>query len=230
MRSRLEREGLGSFEPHEVIELLLFYCIPMGDVNPLAHSLIARFGTVDGVLCAPVDALMGVHGMGSAAANWLASLKPLLDAYLSCNLIDRPRLISPAQAARYASQLQGEMPGAGTWIVALTGEGHLLGCIPVAPDSEGEKTDIDLMNAFLLRCHAEGALIIRRCPPGQMRIEHGDRALVEQLEASLTPHKIRLMDALIVSGADHISLWQLGHISPSPERSTDRAAERYTAH
>ena len=38
-----------------MLELILFYAIPQGDVNPLAHELIDRFGSLDRVL----DALPG---------------------------------------------------------------------------------------------------------------------------------------------------------------------------
>lgn len=42
MRERFCREGLDGFADHEVLELLLFDCIPNGNVNPLAHDLLTR--------------------------------------------------------------------------------------------------------------------------------------------------------------------------------------------
>lgn len=33
LRRRFQKEGLDNFEPHEVLELLLFYVIPRGNVN-----------------------------------------------------------------------------------------------------------------------------------------------------------------------------------------------------
>ena len=44
MRERFCREGLDGFADHEVLELLLFDCIPNGNVNPLAHDLLDAFG------------------------------------------------------------------------------------------------------------------------------------------------------------------------------------------
>ena len=57
MRSRFAAQGLDGFADHEVLELILFYAIPQGDVNDLAHELIERFGTIAGVLDASVDEL-----------------------------------------------------------------------------------------------------------------------------------------------------------------------------
>ena len=50
LRERVRQEGLAAFSDHEVIELLLTYAIPRRDVNPLAHELVARFGSLAGVL------------------------------------------------------------------------------------------------------------------------------------------------------------------------------------
>ena len=48
MRERFRREGLDGFADHEVLELVLFDCIPNGNVNPLAHELLDTFGSLHG--------------------------------------------------------------------------------------------------------------------------------------------------------------------------------------
>ena len=40
--------GLNGLADHRVLELLLFYTIPQGDVNDLAHELVERFGSLAG--------------------------------------------------------------------------------------------------------------------------------------------------------------------------------------
>ena len=40
VRERFLNEGLDSFPPHNVLELLLFYGLPQKDTNELAHRLI----------------------------------------------------------------------------------------------------------------------------------------------------------------------------------------------
>ena len=48
--------GLDAFADHEVLELLLFYAIPRQDTNPLAHELLHRFGSLEAVLEASLEA------------------------------------------------------------------------------------------------------------------------------------------------------------------------------
>lgn len=64
-RDRLRKEFMArpeSFPDHKVLELLLFYVLPRQDTNPLAHDLLDRFGSLQGVLDAPPEALSQVKG------------------------------------------------------------------------------------------------------------------------------------------------------------------------
>lgn len=58
MREKYLKSGLDVFAPHEVLELLLFYAIPYKNTNDIAKNLITRFGTLSGVLDAPIDSLV----------------------------------------------------------------------------------------------------------------------------------------------------------------------------
>ena len=77
MRDRFRTEGLDNFAPHEVLELLLFYARARGDVNPLAHRLLETFGSLRGVLEAPVEHLCTVEGVGEETATLLSMMVPM---------------------------------------------------------------------------------------------------------------------------------------------------------
>lgn len=71
LRRRFLLEGLDNFDEVQVLELLLFYAIPRRDTNPIAHALLEQFGSLSGVLEAPVSALAQVPGMGENGATLL---------------------------------------------------------------------------------------------------------------------------------------------------------------
>ena len=54
IKDRFFKYGIDSFEPHQILELMLFYCIPRKDTNEIAHRLIKQFGSFNRVLDAPV--------------------------------------------------------------------------------------------------------------------------------------------------------------------------------
>lgn len=78
-RARLRRryllEGLFHFEPHNVLELLLFFAIPRRDTNETAHALLSRFGDIDGVFGADQAALCKVAGVGRGTATFLSAFE-----------------------------------------------------------------------------------------------------------------------------------------------------------
>ena len=71
-RGRVKQEfltrGIEGWPDHKVLELLLFYAIPQGDVNPLAHRLVDHFGSLSGVFHATYEQLLEVKGIGPNAA------------------------------------------------------------------------------------------------------------------------------------------------------------------
>lgn len=48
VKDEFSARGLAGWPDHRVLELLLYYAIPQGDVNGLAHELVERFGSLAG--------------------------------------------------------------------------------------------------------------------------------------------------------------------------------------
>ena len=63
--------------PHKILELLLFYCVGRVDTNPIAHELIAKYGSVAGVLDAPVEELAAFKGLNERSAVLLKLIMPI---------------------------------------------------------------------------------------------------------------------------------------------------------
>ena len=69
-----ERACKGDLCAHERLELILFSALPRRNTNDLAHLLLSEFGSIRGVLNAPVEQLCRVPGIGESVACFLASL------------------------------------------------------------------------------------------------------------------------------------------------------------
>ena len=77
--------GLTGLPDHRVLELLLFYAIPQGDVNPLAHALMDHFGSLAGVFHATPEQLMAVDGVGHNTAVLIRLVPAVAARYLQDN-------------------------------------------------------------------------------------------------------------------------------------------------
>lgn len=71
MRNKLLRLGAQAMEAHELLELLLYHVIPQKNTNPIAHALLNRFGSLEGVFTATAEQLCEVEGVGERVARML---------------------------------------------------------------------------------------------------------------------------------------------------------------
>ena len=67
LRERLLTGGAEALADYEVLEYLLFGALARGDTKPMAKALLARFGTLAGVLNADPGALKQVKGVSDAS-------------------------------------------------------------------------------------------------------------------------------------------------------------------
>jgi DNA repair protein RadC len=102
MRDRFVREGLESFDDHQILELVLYYAIPRGDTNEIGHRLIKHFGRLSAVFDARISDLRQIPGVGEQAAVLIHALPALMRRYHSDRIVrDAPILNSAATVSQY---------------------------------------------------------------------------------------------------------------------------------
>ncbi len=81
IRTRYRQSGMDDFAPHEVLEYVLTFAMPRGDVNETAHYLINHFGSFAAVLDATEDELLACPGVGDVTVCMLKSLPDIFRRY-----------------------------------------------------------------------------------------------------------------------------------------------------
>lgn len=81
VRKKFLKYGIDFFEPHEIIELLLFWSIPRKDTNIIAHDLIKKFGSISAVFDASYKSLLEIDGIGENSATLLKLIPQLARVY-----------------------------------------------------------------------------------------------------------------------------------------------------
>lgn len=102
-RQRAKRQflesGLEGLSQHRVLELLLFYALPQGDVYDVAKDLIDKFGgSIARVMKAPVEELIQVNRVQEHTAV-LIKLIPALLAYMGMDEFETTTPIKEAEVA-----------------------------------------------------------------------------------------------------------------------------------
>ncbi len=83
LKNRFITSGLDNFEPHNILELLLFYAIPQQDTNELAHRLIDHFGSLARVFDASYTELLKVPGIGPHASTLIKLIPAISRTYMT---------------------------------------------------------------------------------------------------------------------------------------------------
>lgn len=210
LRDRLRREGLTSFSEHEVLELLLTYAIPRRDVNPLAHELIARFGSLSNVLDADESELMRVSGMGESAALLLSMMPKLMRYYQLNALGEKPVITNFAQARAYCQPLFVGARDEHVYMVCLDQSGRVQ---HLALMHSGTIDEVTLYPRRIvetaIRHNAHAVVLAHNHPGGTAQPSQADQDTTRALAQALNGIGIRLVDHLIFSGESVHSMMRM---------------------
>ena len=127
MKAEFLARGLEGWPDHRVLELLLFYTIPQGDVNDLAHELVERFGSLAGVLDASVEELKKVKGVGDHTAVFLRMLPAVLGRYQGARTRLSAIINSPEEAYAWLEPYFFGARNEMVYVLCLDGKRQVLG-------------------------------------------------------------------------------------------------------
>ena len=124
--------GLGGLADHVIVELLLFYALPRGDVNPLAHKLVDTFGSLSGVFDAKVEELMQIPGVGKNAAILIKLIPQVARSYLISRTEAVKVLSTVEEIGRYAVPLFYGENDEVAYLICMDAKRKILGCKQIA--------------------------------------------------------------------------------------------------
>lgn len=216
MRDRFRTEGLDGFADHEVLELLLFYARARGDVNPLAHTLMDTFGSLQGVLEASVDQLTSVPGVGEETATLLSLAVPLFRRYSQCQCRTRKRLDTREEGKAYCRALLAGWRVEKLYAICLNSDHQILGHRLIAEGSLAAVPSFPRkVVETALNYNAHGVILCHNHPGGANWPSVPDLDATEQIRLLLKGMDIELLDHMIVAGDQVYSMHQNGDLGRS---------------
>ena len=213
LRERFLAGGLAGFAEHEVIELLLTLAIPRSDVKQPAKALLDRFGSLRGVLDAPLPELRSVAGIGEAAAIGLRIIREAATLYLQEASEGAEVLRDPQRLADFWRMRIGAL-GHEVFAVAYLDSAHRLLRNGVETLQEGT---IDRAAVYprrvveaALRRQAAAIVLAHNHPSGDVRPSEHDQVLTRAVVLAAETIGLRVADHLIVSPEETFSFRKAG--------------------
>lgn len=201
-----------SFSDHEILEMLLYYVIPRGDINELSHSLIKKFGGFSGVLNAPYSELVACKGLGDQAALYLKMLMRLCAKY---NVeMQKQILVSNSAALEdyMIYQFSGETEECAK-LILVDKHGRLS-----APHEIGrglpDRAVIDLKKAMniITTSVSTNVMIAHNHTNGDAKPSQNDVIVTRRFRQMIEPIGVHLIDHFVVCGNEIRSMRALGLI------------------
>lgn len=126
LKYKIETAGLDHLAPHEVLEYILFYCIPRKDTNELAHELIKKFGSLSGVLEAGASELEKINGISHSTAMFLSSIPNISRYYLKDRWQDKPIIKDSLVLGNYLCDLFAGEKNEAFYVISLDSRCRLI--------------------------------------------------------------------------------------------------------
>jgi len=211
VKRRFLEHGAAALEDHQLLELILFYSRPQGDVNPLAHRLINRFGNLKAVLDANPDELKEIVGVTDHTATLFKLFTEVMSRYQQATAAPGVAVNSVEDAGEL---LRGCFVGAQNekvYLLSVDAKGRML-AIDTISSGSADAVLLDqrrivqtalrrrASQVFLAHCHVSGLAV----PSDE------DIWATQRLRMTLEMLHIRLTDHLVFADDDYLSMAQSG--------------------
>lgn len=212
-KRRFLKSGLDAFEPHNVLELMLFFAIPKRDTNELAHRLIETFGSFDKVLEADVEQLAKVKGMGEHSATLLKLFLASYGYYEREKSKEGFIATSSNEVVNYVKSLYVGEKNEIVYLLCLDVKLKLINCVKI---SDGSVNSASVsVRRVVEAATANGAVAVilaHNHPNGFATPSAEDIMTTKRILKALYPIDIQLSDHIVVGTNGAVSMADAGVI------------------
>ena len=215
LRDRFLKEGLDNFDELYVLELLLFYCIPRVDTNPIAHRLLDHFGSLTNVLNATAEELEKVEGIGKNTSTFL-SLITQVGRYYQIRQAEPGKILkSIDKCGEYLVPYFFGREQETVFMLCLDAKCKVLSCKMVGEGSvNSANIPIRRLVEMALAAKATTVVLAHNHPSGLAIPSADDIQTTQRIAAALETVEIILADHIVVSNDEFVSMAQSNYYRP----------------
>lgn len=210
-RERLLSRGAHALTDAELLAILLRVGLPGKSAVELGRELIERFGSIQGMMAAPLSAWDDIKGLKDAKkAQLLAALELGRRSALPA-IREKTTLKSTAQAAEYFEARLRGLPDEHFRVAYLNRQGKLLDDALIAEGTvDIVRPPIRAIVARALQANASALIAAHNHPSGVAEPSEADKELTRDLIAACHPLGVKVLDHVIVTENGHFSFADTG--------------------
>lgn len=211
LKSRFLSEGLDNFNQHQVLELLLFYTIPLKDTNETAHELLNTFGSISKVMNASIDELKKVNGISEHSASLITMIPQLSRIYSNDLISDCPRINNSVDACKYVKNFFVGRLYEVFFLLCMDNSGRVIHTDKIGEGSLDETPYYPrhiLETAF--RHNAKKVIFAHNHPSDILNPSNNDIEITHKLVALFEGVDIEVVDHIIVGKSGCLSMKEIG--------------------
>ena len=216
LKNRFLQEGLDNFDELYVLELLLFYCIPRKDTNPIAHRLLSHFGSIAAVLDAKPEELEKVEGVSKATATFLSLITDVGRYYNTKKKEPGKMLLTLDQCGDYLAPHFFGCEVEVVYILCLDAKGKVLCCKKVGEGSvNSANVPVRRIVEIALNVNATSVVLGHNHPSGLAIPSADDIQTTHRIAGALDAVDVILADHIVASQDDYVSMVKSQYINLS---------------
>jgi DNA repair protein RadC len=211
-REKLLARGAGALGDAELLALLLRTGLPGQGVLQLAQALLDRFGGISGLLHTTAEDLKQVKGLGGPAKRAeLVAVLELARRALAQQLKEREVFGSPGAVKHYLQLHLAAKAHEVFGVLFLAAQNRLLAMEELFRGTLTQTSDYP--REVVLRALHHGAasvVLAHNHPSGTVQPSRADEALTQTLKAALALVDVRVLDHVIVTQGEALSMAEKG--------------------
>ena len=211
MKKKLAAHGLDVFEPHEVLEILLYYAIPQKNTNDIAKRLIDSYGSLSAVLDASLDSLKNA-GLTEHQALYLKLFPDVSRLYLVDKYQNPQKIIEFDQVSDYVlNKFIGYEEKENVFLLLLDKKGKEVYCGMIAHGNfNSANFSIRDVVTLAINYGAVYAFLAHSHPSGLALPSRDDVTATIDVSKALKLVGVTLVDHFIVADHDCVSMAESG--------------------
>lgn len=209
MRLRFYQEGASGFADHELLELLLYYAVPRGDVNPLAHRILQEFGSLSMLFASDATEIARRCGIKESTALLICLQAAFANRVKQERWRTRPKLDSVSALGEYAVDLLSEYVHERFYMLCLDSRKILIHTCLISEGTINESVVYPrLVVEQALKYKAAAVAFLHNHPGGTLMPSLQDVEMTVQMAKILREIGISVVDHIIVADQEYCSFAQ----------------------